>query len=70
MKEPCSGLTATELTAGTRPASASAPEVDESSGTYDFALGLLRQSAGSESVLVSPLSVLSALAMAENGADG
>lgn len=65
-----SGLTATELTAGTRPASASAPEVDESSGTYDFALGLLRQSAGSESVLVSPLSVLSALAMAENGADG
>lgn len=64
------GLTATELTAGTRPASASAPEVDESSGTYDFALGLLRQSAGSESVLVSPLSVLSALAMAENGADG
>lgn len=65
-----SGLRATELTAGTRPASASAPEVDESSGTYDFALGLLRQSAGSESVLVSPLSVLSALAMAENGADG
>ena len=65
-----SGLTATELTAGTRPASTSAPEVDESSGTYDFALGLLRQSAGSESVLVSPLSVLSALAMAENGADG
>ena len=65
-----SGLTATELTAGTRPASTSAPEVDESSGTYDFALGLLRQSAGSESVLVSPLSVLSALAMAEIGADG
>lgn len=65
-----SGLTATELTAGTRPASASAPEVDENSGTYDFALGLLRQSAGSESVLVSPLSVLSALAMAENSADG
>ncbi len=65
-----SGLTATELTAGTRPASTSAPEVDESSGTYDFALGLLRQSAGSESVLVSPLSVLSALAMAENGASG
>ena len=65
-----SNLTATELTAGTRPASAGSFEVDEGSDTYDFALDLLRESADEKNALVSPLSVLSALAMAENGADG
>lgn len=68
----CSGsnLTATELTAGIEPAGAASLEVGEGADTYDFALGLLRESAGEESTLVSPLSVLSALALAENGADG
>lgn len=65
-----SNLTARELTAGTRPASVGSLEVDEGSDTYDFALDLLRESANEKNALVSPLSVLSALAMAENGADG
>lgn len=65
-----SSLTATELTTGTRSASAGSLEVDEGSDTYDFALDLLRESADEKNALVSPLSVLSALAMAENGADG
>ena len=65
-----SNLTATELTAGTRPAGAASLEVGEGSDTYDFALSLLRENAGENSALVSPLSVLSALALAENGADG
>lgn len=65
-----SNLTARELTAGTRPASAGSLEVAEGSDTYDFALDLLRESANEKNALVSPLSVLSALAMAENGADG
>lgn len=65
-----SNLTARELTAGTRPASAGSLEVDEGSDTYGFALDLLRESANEKNALVSPLSVLSALAMAENGADG
>ncbi len=64
------GLTATELTAGMQPASAASLEVGESSRTYDFALDLLRQDAGKKNALVSPLSVLSALALAESGADG
>ena len=45
----------------------------DATATYDFALDLLREStaeAPSENTLVSPLSVLYALAMAENGADG
>ena len=68
----CGGnnLTATELTAGIEPAGAASLEVGEGADTYDFALGLLRESAGEESALVSPLSVLSALALAESGADG
>ena len=65
-----SNLTATELTAGTSPASSGSLEVGEGSDTYVFALGLLRESAGEKSALVSPLSVLSALAMAESGASG
>ena len=65
-----SNLTARELTAGTQPASAGSLEVDEGSDTYDFALDLLRESANEKNTLVSSLSVLSALAMAENGADG
>ena len=65
-----SNLTAKELTAGTRPASAGSLEVDEGADTYDFALDLLRESAGEQNALVSPLSVLSALALAENGAGG
>ena len=65
-----SSLTATELTARIEPAGAASLEVGEGSDTYDFALGLLRESAGEESALVSPLSVLSALALAESGADG
>lgn len=63
-----SNLTATELTAGTSPASAGSLEVGEGSDAYDFALGLLRESADEKNTLVSPLSVLSALAMAESGA--
>ena len=68
----CGGnnLTATELTAGIEPAGAASLEVGEGADTYDFALGLLRESAGEESTLVSPLSVLSALALAESGAEG
>ncbi|MBE5024408.1 serpin family protein [Olsenella sp. DSM 107455] len=68
----CGGnnLTATELTAGIEPAGAASLEVGEGADTYDFALGLLRESTGEESTLVSPLSVLSALALAESGADG
>ena len=62
-----SNLTATELTAGTSPASSGSLEVGEGSDTYVFALGLLRESADEKNTLVSPLSVLSALAMAENG---
>ena len=65
-----SSLTATELTAGTRPANAASLEVGEGTDTYDFALSLLRENAGEKNALVSPLSVLSALALAENGADG
>lgn len=65
-----SSLTATELTAGMRPANAASLEVGEGSQTYDFALDLLRENAGEKNALVSPLSVLSALALAENGAGG
>ena len=65
-----SSLTATELTAGTRSARAGSLDVDEGSNTYDIALDLLRESADEKNALVPPLSVLSALAMAENGADG
>ena len=65
-----SNLTATELTAGTSPASSGSLEVGEGSDTYVFALGLLRESADEKNTLVSPLSVLSALAMAESGASG
>ena len=65
-----SSLTATELTAGMQPAEAGSLSVSEGTQAYDFALDLLRQSADGENVLVSPLSVLSALAMTENGADG
>lgn len=65
-----SNLTAKELTAGTQPASAGSLEVDEGADTYDFALDLLRESAGEQNALISPLSVLSALALAENGAGG
>ena len=65
-----SNLTATELTAGTHPASAASIEVSEGTDTYDFALDLLSENAGEKNALVSPLSVLSALALAENGADG
>ena len=65
-----SSLTATELTAGMQPAEAGSLSVSEGAQPYDFALDLLRQSADGENVLVSPLSVLYALAMTENGADG
>lgn len=65
-----SSLTATELTAGMRPTEVGSLSVGEGAQTYDFALDLLRLSADGESVLVSPLSALGALAMAENGADG
>ena len=65
-----SNLTATELTAGTSPASSGSLEVGEGSDTYVFALGLLRESADEKNTLVSPLSVLSALALAESGASG
>lgn len=65
-----SSLTATELTAGMQPANAASLEVGEGPRTYDFALDLLRQSADDDNVLVSPLSALGALALAENGADG
>ena len=66
-------LTATELTASVRPASEASVEMADATTTYDFALDLLREStaeAPSENTLVSLLSVLYALAMAENGADG
>lgn len=65
-----SSLTSTELTAGMRPTEAGSLSVSEGAQAYDFALDLLRQSADGENVLVSPLSALGALAMAENGADG
>lgn len=65
-----SSLTATELTAGMRPTEVGSLSVGEGAQTYDFALDLLRLSADGENVLVSPLSALGALAMAENGADG
>ena len=66
-------LTATDLTADVKPASEASVEMADATATYDFALDLLREStaeAPSENTLVSPLSVLYALAMAENGADG
>lgn len=66
-------LTATELTADVKPAEAASLEASDGSATYDFALNLLRASVdetSGESTLVSPLSVLYALAMTENGADG
>ena len=50
----CSGgsssLTATELTAGARPAGAGSLEVGEGSGTYDFALSLLRENLSSSRI--------------------
>lgn len=66
-------LTATDLTASVKPASEASVEMADATMTYDFALDLLRESAveaPAENALVSPLSVLYALAMAENGADG
>lgn len=68
-------LTATELTADIKPASEASVSVPDQVGrtTYDFSLDLLRacvKEDAKESVLVSPLSVLNALALAENGATG
>ena len=66
-------LTATELTADVEPAEATSLEASDGSATYDFALDLLRASVDEtpgESALFSPISVLYALAMAENGANG
>ena len=66
-------LTATELTADVKPAETASLEASDGSATYDFALDLLRASVdetSGESTLVSPLSVLYALAMTENGAGG
>lgn len=66
-------LTATDLTASVKPASEASVEMADATAAYDFALDLLREStaeAPSKNALVSPLSVLHALAMAENGADG
>lgn len=66
-------LTATELTADTHPVEEASLATPDGSATYDFSLDLLRACVSEkpdESVLVSPLSTLSALALAENGADG
>lgn len=67
-------LTATDLTAGMGPAEEASLEVaNEPAVSYDLALGLLRtgmEETPEESVLVSPLSVATALALAENGAEG
>lgn len=68
-------LTATELTTDIKPASETSVSVPDQVGrtTYDFSLDLLRacvKEDAKESVLVSPLSVLNALALAENGAAG
>ena len=43
---------------------------DESAAVMDFAAALLRQTAGPEGVLLSPVSVLYALGMTANGASG
>ena len=43
---------------------------DDSSAVMDFAAALLRQTAGRESVLLSPVSLLYALGMTANGASG
>lgn len=66
-------LTATELTADTQLVEEASLAAPDGSATYDFSLDLLRASVSEkpdENVLVSPLSTLSALALAENGADG
>ena len=43
---------------------------DDSSAVMDFAAALLRQTAGKEGVLLSPVSLLYALGMTANGASG
>ena len=67
-------LTATELTSGRALAEQGSLELAPADpATYDFSLDLLRACAEeepSENTLVSPLSVLYALSMVENGASG
>ena len=68
------GTTATELTSGRALAEQGSVEPEAASlDTYDFSLDLLRAcatEAPDENTLVSPLSVLYALSMVENGASG
>ena len=68
------GTTATELTSGRALAEQGSVEPEPASlDTYDFSLDLLRACATEEpdeNTLVSPLSVLYALSMVENGASG
>lgn len=68
------GTTATELTSGRALAEQGSVEPQPASlDTYDFSLDLLRACATEEpdeNTLVSPLSVLYALSMVENGASG
>lgn len=68
------GTTATELTSGRALAEQGSVELEPASlDTYDFSLDLLRACATEEpdeNTLVSPLSVLYALSMVENGASG
>lgn len=68
-----SALTATELTVNVRPAEEVSLATPDGTASYDFSLNLLRESISrkpGKSVLVSPLSALNALALAENGAAG
>lgn len=68
-----SALTATELTASVQSAEEASLATPDGTASYDFSLDLLRESVSrkpGKSVLVSPLSALNALALAENGAAG
>lgn len=67
-------LTATELTAGIEPAASGSLAIDDDpSPTYDFTVDLLRACVADDpdkGAVISPVSVLSALALTGNGAAG
>ena len=70
----CGGNTvpSTNLTADIQPQTVSAAEPDElfCTGQTAFALSLLQETVSEENLLLSPYSVMQALAMTANGADG
>lgn len=67
----CSGVSAEDLMNGIKPASIQSTEVSDTQAVTDFAVDLFKASYSSgKNILVSPLSVLCALSMTANGAEG